>query len=262
MEAIFKLAGSKAETRHWAGGPWNPQQQHGAAPASLAAYVAEQVPTAQPMRVARLALDLLRPVPIAPLEITTEVVREGRKIQLVAIHLSAGGVEVVRATALKVRALDIDLPDDAAIPPVTMPPPPTGRFDNPLTNSSSPFVSGISMAEAKGAFRTPGPAAVWCRTERPIIEGAEMTPLMRAAVAADFCNGVSSVLDFTKWTFINGDLTISLSRMPVGEWILLDAESWIGPEGAGIAFGKLADTKGYFGRAIQSLVIEPREAAS
>jgi hypothetical protein len=49
--------------------------------------------------------------------------------------------------------------------------------------------------------------------------------------------------------------------MPVGEWILLDAESWIGPEGAGIAFGKLADTKGYFGRAIQSLVIEPRDVS-
>jgi hypothetical protein len=81
---------------------------------------------------------------------------------------------------------------------------------------------------------------------------------MRAAVAADFCNGVSSVLDFAQWTFINGDLTVSLSRLPVGEWILLDAESWLGPEGAGIAFGKLADAQGYFGRAIQSLVIEPR----
>ena len=106
--------------------------------------------------------------------------------------------------------------------------------------------------------RVPGPAAVWCRADRPIIEGVETTPLMRAAIAADFCNGVSSVLDFADWTFINGDLTVSLSRMPVGEWVLLDAQSWIGPQGAGIAFAGLADTKGYFGRAAQSLVIEPR----
>ena len=36
--------------------------------------------------------------------------------------------------------------------------------------------------------------------------------------------------------FINADLTISLSRMPVGEWILLDAQTWVGDHGAGLAF--------------------------
>jgi hypothetical protein len=99
---------------------------------------------------------------------------------------------------------------------------------------------------------------VWFRANRPIIAGADLSPLMRAVITSDFCNGTASVLDFNKFTFINADLTISLARMPEGEWILLDAESWIGPDGAGIAFGKLADTKGYFGRAIQSLVIDPR----
>ena len=258
MEAIFKLNGNVAETSKWAGGPWNETQQHGSAPAALVAHIAEQIPTTQPMHVARLTLDLLRPVPIAPLQIKTEVLREGRKIQLCTIHLSAGSVQVVRATALKVRALDVDVPDVALPPAVMLPPPPTGSFEQPRTNRTSPFVSGITMQEVKGAFVVPGPAAVWCRSDRPIIEGVAMTPLMRAAVAADFCNGVSSVLDFNKFTFINGDLTISLSRMPVGDWILLDAESWIGPNGGGIAFGKLADSKGYFGRSTQSLVIDPR----
>jgi hypothetical protein len=78
---------------------------------------------------------------------------------------------------------------------------------------------------------------------------------MRAVVAADFCNGTSAVLDFRKWRFINADLTVSFARQQVGEWILLDAESWVGPDGAGLATARLA---GYFGRAIQSLVIEKR----
>jgi hypothetical protein len=77
-------------------------------------------------------------------------------------------------------------------------------------------------------------------------------------VAADFCNGTSSTLDFHKWTFLNADLTVSLARAPVGDWILLNAETWIGPDGAGIAAGRLGDAKGYFGRAVQSLVIEKR----
>jgi hypothetical protein len=81
---------------------------------------------------------------------------------------------------------------------------------------------------------------------------------MRAVVASDFSNGVSPALDFRKWTFINADLTVSLARQPVGDWILLDGESWIGPDGAGLATSRLADQRGYFGRAVQSLVIEQR----
>jgi hypothetical protein len=51
---------------------------------------------------------------------------------------------------------------------------------------------------------------------------------------------------------------VNFSRQPVGEWILLDGESWIGPDGAGLAMSRLADRQGYFGRAVQSLVIEKR----
>ena len=68
-------------------------------------------------------------------------------------------------------------------------------------------------------------------------------------------------MDFRRWSYINADLTISFARMPVGEWILLDAQTWLGGAGSGIAFSKLGDERGYFGRAIQSLVIEPRESA-
>lgn len=48
--------------------------------------------------------------------------------------------------------------------------------------------------------------------------------------------------------------------MPVGEWLLLDAQTWLGDRGAGVAFAKLGDERGYFGRAIHSLVIEKRSS--
>ena len=84
------------------------------------------------------------------------------------------------------------------------------------------------------------------------------TDCASVAMIADFCNGVSTVLSFRDWTFINGDLTISLARMPVGEWILLDAETWAGPDSIGIAAARLADRDGYFGRAVQSVLFEKR----
>ena len=104
----------------------------------------------------------------------------------------------------------------------------------------------------------PGPGAIWYRADRPLVEGFAISQAMRAVVAADFCNGTSAVLDFRQWTFINADLTVSMARQPIGEWILVDAESWTGPDGAGLAMARLADVKGYFGRAIQSLVVEKR----
>jgi hypothetical protein len=199
----------------------------------------------------------MRPVPIAPLTLETEVLREGRKIQLCAIRLSAGNTVVVNATVLKVKLQALALPPEAVVPAVTLPGPEQAREEQP-SFSTSPFVAGVSMRAALGRFGVPGPGAIWYRVDRPMVEGAAISQSMRAVVAADFCNGTSAVLDFRQWTFLNADLTVSIAREPVGEWILLDAESWIGPDGAGLAMARLADERGYFGRAVQSLVIEKR----
>jgi hypothetical protein len=257
MEAIYQVDGATAETSAFAGGPWDPTLQHGAAPSSLICWAVERLPSPVPMRVARLTVDLMRPVPVAPLTVETDVLREGRKIQLVAVRLLAGATEVVRATALRIRVLDQAMPDTATSPPPDLPAP--ERCEPPdIFAKATPFLTGISMRVARGAFRIPGPASVWYRADRPIVADAAISPLMRAAIAADFCNGTSSVLDMEAWTFINGDLSLSLAREPVGEWILLDAETWVGPDSVGIAAARLADTKGYFGRAVQSIIFEKR----
>lgn len=258
MEAIYRVEGTTAHTSARAGGPWDPKLQHGAAPSSLICWAVERLPSAAPMRVARLTVDLLRPVPVAPLTVETEVLREGRKIQLVGVRLLADGTEVVRATALRVRRLDQALPSTAFCPPTDIRGPEVGHEPDTAGMSETPFLSGIAMRIARGSFRLPGPAAVWYRASQPIVEGAVISPLMRAAIAADFCNGTSAVLDFKGWTFINADLTLSLAREPVGEWVLLDAETWAGPDSIGLAAARLADRDGYFGRAVQSVLFEKR----
>jgi acyl-CoA thioesterase len=256
--AVFRLEGDLAIPTPNAAGPWNPDLQHGAAPAALIARAVERLPCAAPMRVARLTIDLMRPVPLRPLQVRASILRDGRKIQLVQVVLAEGETELVRATALRVRLADQTLPAQAAAAPLSLPPPEAGRPPNDVAEVRNPFIDGVEMRVAHGAFRTPGPAAVWFRLRRPIVAGEAITPLMRAAATADFCNGTSAVLDFAQWTFINGDLTLSLARDPVGDWILLDAESWLAPNGAGIAAGRLADRDGYFGRAAQSLLVEAR----
>jgi hypothetical protein len=256
-DAVYRVSGDIAEAGPHAAGPWDPSLQHGSGPAALVARAAERIDAPAPMRVARLTLDLIRPVPVAPLEIRTTVTRQGRKIQAAAIVLLADGVEVVRASALKVR-VDAGLASAAARPPFDIAGPEYAAAPGDAA-IPSPFLTGIAMRVARGSVTRPGPAAVWFRADRPIVAGEVPTPLMRAALTADFCNGLSAPLDPTDWTFINGDLSVSLAREPIGEWIVLDAETWVGPDGAGLASGRPGDRLGYFGRVAQTLVIQQRQ---
>jgi hypothetical protein len=257
MEAIFRVEENHVLVSPNAAGPWDPRMQHGAAPATLVVWAAERIATRAEMRIARVTIDLMRPVPLAPLTFESEVLREGQKIQLCAVRLKADGVLVVAATVLKVRRLSLPLPADLPEEMVTLPGPDEVPVD-PAQFSNSAFVTGMSLRSARGKFGVPGPGAIWYRVDRPLVEGSSVSQAMRAVAAADFANGTSAALDFRHWTFLNADLTVNMAREPVGEWILPDGESWIGPDGAGLAMMRLADERGYFGRAVQSLVIEKR----
>lgn len=257
MGAIFRVEENRVVVSPDAAGPWDRSMQHGSAPAALVVWAAERIPTSVPMRIARVSIDLMRPVPLATLSLQTEVLREGRKIQLCAVRLACDGVTVAAGTVLKVRREAVALPDDIAELPVELPDPEASRPE-PADFSASPFVKGMSLRAARGRFGVRGPGAIWYKVDWPLVEGYAVSQAMRAVVASDFCNGTSPALDFNAYTFINADLTVNMAREPVGEWILLDAESWIGPDGAGLAMARLADINGYFGRVAQSLVIEKR----
>ena len=257
MPPIYRVNGHDVLTSPDAAGPWDPRMQHGSAPASLVTWAAERITTPVPMAIARVTIDLMRPVPVAPLTIASEVLREGRKIQLCGIQLLADGVQVVGATVLKIKTQAHTLPDDVEELPVELPSPEDSLVEDGHA-ATSPFVRSVSMRAARGRFGQAGAGAIWFRVDHPLIAGEAVSQAMRAVVAADFSNGTASTLDFRAWTFINADLTVNLARQPVGEWILLDGESWIGPDGTGLAMSRLADRQVYFGRAVQSLVIEKR----
>ena len=67
MEAIFRVEENRVLVSPNAAGPWDPRMQHGAAPSSLAVWAAERIATPSEMRIARVTIDLMRPVPLAPL---------------------------------------------------------------------------------------------------------------------------------------------------------------------------------------------------
>ena len=193
MNFLYRVEQDTAFPTEYTAGPWGTELQHGGAPTALISWAAERIPTREPMQVVRITVDLLRPVPIAPLQIRTEVLREGRKIQLCAVTLLHENVVVVRATVLKIRRAELELPPTAVeeasrrCPDRT----PGNRRDTPNENPNA-FIRGLTLRVVQGQFRAPGPAAIWFRVDRPLFEGQAPTPLQRVAMIADFCNGVST----------------------------------------------------------------------
>ena len=259
-DVIFTREGAAYRAGAFAAGPWHPGLQHGGAPSALAVHAAEAVPTLAPMRVARVTVELLRPVPVDLIAVETEVLREGRKIQLVQVRLLHQGTEVTRATVLRVRTVDLPLPGEVAMPPVTSAPEEfeTDAGFRGLKRDAVTFGANFDMRRIRGGFGQLGPGQAWFRQHRDTVAGVATSPAMRAMAVADFSNGIAPVLPFAEWTFLNADLTVSFARMPEGEWIFSDAESWAGADGQGLAMTRLADRRGYFGRAVQSLLLERR----
>ena len=87
-------------------GPWDAGAQHGGAPAALLMRAFEGLPGPDGLVLARVTYEFLRPAPIAPISVQADVIRPGRRVQLLEGSMLADGVEVVRARALRILSAD------------------------------------------------------------------------------------------------------------------------------------------------------------
>lgn len=243
-------------------GPWSPDHQHAGPPAALLARAVEaELPTDAALQVVRLTVEILRPVPITELTVTTEVVHAGRKLRMLEATLAdAGGKPLLRARAVALRTEEMALPQTVPGPVLAVPEPAqSSPFELPFFTSDTGYHKAMEIRIARGEFGC-GPVAAWMRMRVPLVAGERPSPLQRVVTAADSGNGVSLVLDTRRYTFVNPDLSVYLHRQPVGEWVGLDAVTTPQAHGIGLADTLLLDERGPIGRGCQSLIIQRREA--
>jgi hypothetical protein len=266
-DSIFTPAGDGRfmPTEH-ARGPWDPRALHGGAPAALIARTFERIEPGAQLPIARLGYEFLKPIPLAPLALRTRIVRKGRRVQELAAELladlgSAGEEDLVcRASALRIQPVPADLPNSGSAPTEEMPGPEHGQAVEYALNraaGTSLATSGMEMSWLTDPWDQ-GPGKVWMRLRHPLLPDEPTTPLTRLVATADFGNGVSAALPFEEYLFINPDLTIHLWRAPRGKWIGLDAHTLLHGGGTGTAESVLHDEHGAVGRAVQTLVVQPR----
>jgi hypothetical protein len=252
-------------------GPWHPEHQHAGPPIALVCHAIEQAATDKGLtHISRLTSNLMRPVPLGELSIQVHADYIGRNVGHFSAQLLANGKEVGRFTALAQREVDVALPASGhpgpahPLGPEQSSPFGLDFFKNPADASMpGPDSEPLSYAQlvetrvARGRCWN-GPCAIWFRLRHPLLDSSPPSVYQRVAVAADSGNGISAILDFTRYTFLNSDLTINLLRRPRGEWICLDAHSLLGPSGNGLAESMLFDAHGVIGRATQNLLVRAR----
>lgn len=247
------------------GSAWDPMTQSGGAVLALLGHVLEDVPTLVPMSLTRLTVDIVRPVPVGePLRVVTEILREGKKIQLVDLVLSAGDTVTTRARALRIRDRDVtDLPGlpastSAANPAASLPPPESLAAVDRHPGVAEFLRTGAEMRRTTEPID--GVHAVWCRLRVPVVAGEPVRATSRAVLPLDIGNLIGvSAFDPTKVTSINPDVSGHLCRAPVGEWVALTGHTHFAPEVAhGVSMAVMSDAEGVFGVTSTSQILDPR----
>jgi hypothetical protein len=256
-ESFFEPLGSGSyRATEATAGPWSADAEHGGPPSALAARELERHEPSETTRLARVAVDILRPVPVGVLTARTRLLRPGKRVALLETVLAADGQDVLVARGWRIATSESapvvgtgdpvpEIPADDQAPRF-----PGGHQDGYLAEIDWRFVSGN--------FNQPGPCRVWARPRIPLLPGEELSPMCRTLLVADSGSGVSMAVDPMRYTFMNVDLTVILNRDPVGEFVLLDARTTMGGTGTGLAETQLADTAGVVGSGLQTLLVAPR----
>jgi hypothetical protein len=227
------------------------------------------------MHPANFHLELLRPVGLGPHRVEATDTRAGRKVQLAQAELNdaTNDTTVARARAVRIRILEgaaaaelaaltpdglaTDLAETA---PATSPTPRGGQAPPGFRPDEPPAFHNRAVEHdfTHGHLARPGPATDWIRLVIGVVPDETPSPLQRVVAAADFGNGISATLDFATHTFVNPDLTVTLHRLPEGEWVCIDARTRLGTPGIAVAEANLSDRLGPIGRSVQTLVVEHR----
>lgn len=238
-------------------GPWSPDFQHGGPPSALMTHALRTYPSACPLNITRVTIEILNAVPVSPCEVKVEVVRGGKRVELLRGEYIADGKTFLLAHAwrfISEPGVTSKHSDSYIIPSIPEP----QILESLPGVSYFPYGDAIDWRFTQGGFDTLGPATVWCKPRIPLIENLVIDPLEALMLMNDSANGISAELDIRTWSFVPVDLTLGLHRQPEGEWVGMDARTVIENDGIGQTSTVVFDTKGKVGQSVHSLFVRPK----
>lgn len=252
--AMFTLEDDLLVPAEIARSMWSHEQMHGVAISGALARALEMRLAElgrDDLHPARYTVDLFQPARMAPCTVTTEVVREGRRICLIDAVLLQDGERVARASCIFLLPTetpkgDVWSPDDHPKPPPEDLVPPNDEPRVPHFISDSPWSQSFPDHQNSGRKQT------W-QAGLPVVDGEPGTPFQSVASIAD---GTSMVVNWGSEgvKFINTDVTLALARPPVGREVGLSATDRVEYDGIAVGTVEVFDRAGPLGTAMVTAI--------
>ena len=260
MESLFHRDGELFVPSDAAGGPWHPELLHGGAVSGLMTFAVLEALSPWPeFRLARITVDMMRPVPKAPLAVSSRLVRDGGRVKLLEVQISAGERVLTLARAVAQRPAPAPLPDYAPRPEPA-PEGPEGIAEEGIQD----------MLDAKGLdiptgfhtrvvlrpltpFDERGQGTCWIHVPLNVVAGEPVSPLMHLGMVADLGNGVGQLNYGNAVGTINVDISLHLFRHPRSTWVCLESGARAEPDGMGVVNSRVFDEQGLIGHILQTV---------
>ena len=249
----------------WAGGPWAEGLQHGGPVNALFARAAEQAAAETGFQIARLTVDLFKPVPTVPLRSRYRFIRRGRRIANVEIELTLPDEETPLCRGSAVLLQRVEERGRNWQPQIDPAPGMQGveTLDMIPKAHRAALPDGFHLSLQVGFGEDASGSFAAIHSPLHVVAGEPPSPLQHCAAVADLTFGLSIRIRMTSgdlgpsqgpFSLINTDTTIQWERPPIGTQIFF-RDTYIADEaGIGMASVCLYDEKGRLGRSTQVLL--------
>ncbi|MGV0742821.1 acyl-CoA thioesterase domain-containing protein [Mycolicibacterium sp. XJ870] len=229
---------------------WGEDHLNGPALVGLAARALESAFGLPEFLPARLTVDLFKAARGVPTTTKVGLIRDGRRVRNSECELVQDGVTVVRATLVQYRRSSAPRGEEWVTDATFAPP---ADVDSDLMTYMGSDAVGWSRAIAD--HQNTSRKRFMNRTIT-VVEGRPNSPFVRAAMAAEGTSLVTN-LGTGGVGYINGDVTVALSRLPMDEWIGVQADSHWATDGIAVGASTLFDSAGAFGTGLVTAVSNP-----
>jgi hypothetical protein len=234
-----------------AGGHWGPGLISGPAVAGIAARAVERDYGQAGFIVARFTIDLMKPARQVPTRTQTRLIREGRRVRYVECDVLQGDWIVARATAVQYLQSEAPAGQEWA-PGAPQFQAPQGADDDTLSVGSDSAGWSVFGVEHQNTDRK---RAYYRGVD--VVAGEALTPFVRSAVVAEAAANMVINMGTHGIGYINGDLTISLSRLPRSAFLGVQGDTRTATDGISIGTATLFDEQGPFGTLLVTALANP-----
>lgn len=237
---------------------WSDDMVNGPALVGLAAASLEGEYGLDGFLPARFTADLFRAAHRVPTSVVNRMVRDGRRIRITECDIAQDGVVVARASMVQYRTSgpppgrEWMAPDSGFAPPTVAGPAAAAYF---VGSDEAGWSGSAGMGEGVHGHQNTSRKRVYHRTAE-VVAGRPAGPFVRAVVAAEATSLVTN-LGTAGIGYINGDLTVALSRLPAGDYVGLQADSHWCSEGVSVGSATLFDDLGPFGIGMVTAIANP-----